>query len=836
MKTKILLLAILLFAFKGYSQTWQWTHPEPNGSLDPNSERDEAHDVEVDSLGNVYVLGDFMDTLYLNNKFRTMGDGSYLAKYDSTGKLLWYKLIAPTYTNQDNLYNQSIRATDLTVTPQGVFIIGKYLPTTYQNAYDFDCTTGNHDGNQRSFSICGFNFTSAYNETGLFITKLNTNGGVVWNKLATGQVCFNNVYKLLEETDYSPLITNDKNNNLICEFLYRYNENPELTSLSIGSGNIALPPSSNDYSLIVFKLNNSGTLQWSNYGVNLNSLNSGGNDCRSIVVDNNNDVFLYGTAHDSCLFGSQVFHTAGYSATGDNNPSTFIAKISSSGTWQFAKELFNSNQNILDYGLGNPDYLTVDNSNNVYALVNLREYSYGSNYIITGDTVSANATNTYLIKLKNNGDLIWHKGFGSTDTYANSIHFSNSSLYISGGIRNHVSFGEPWYFSNLTVVPTSPYNESDIEYFVSKANMNGDFQWTTSFSGPNSYLNGFAVKAYHSNVYTAGIFRGGITTLGNLNSTFIDPNASTDNLFFGKLKNQYIKVGAVTPTALTAGCTITIPFTSYGLTFSNNNKFKAELSDINGDFTNPIVIGSTTSTGTGSITATIPTTLSYGSGYLVRIRSLDTLKTGYNYYAYADTDYRITLLCPAPSALTNTTITASSAKLNWHIVDCAKGYRLKYKVNTASTWTTINIITNTGSYNLTGLTTNTTYQWKVATKCKPGSTAYYSKDANTHTFTTTPAGSAMADINAKQLKTSALTVYPNPANDNAVIIFKTTKAEKYSLELTDISGKQLQKINGNAIAGENKIIINVGSFAQGMYLINLTDDEHEKRILKLNKQ
>src|SRR5881227_2550203 len=101
MKTKFLLLTILFFSLKGYNQPWQWTKPEPNGvTTTQNSytdavEDDNAHDVETDALGNVYVLGDFRDSLYLNNTFKTRGNGSYLAKYDSTGILLWYKLIVP---------------------------------------------------------------------------------------------------------------------------------------------------------------------------------------------------------------------------------------------------------------------------------------------------------------------------------------------------------------------------------------------------------------------------------------------------------------------------------------------------------------------------------------------------------------------------------------------------------------------------------------------------------------------------------------------------------------------------------------------------------------------
>src|SRR5258706_11618244 len=134
MRTTILLFALLSFcSSQSFSQTWQWTHPEPNGVEvtyypDPYTiEDDKVHDVETDAAGNIYVLGNFMDTLYLSNNFITKNNGSYLAKYDSTGKLLWYKLIIPTSANpEDNGGSPYIYATDLTVNANGVYITGKY--------------------------------------------------------------------------------------------------------------------------------------------------------------------------------------------------------------------------------------------------------------------------------------------------------------------------------------------------------------------------------------------------------------------------------------------------------------------------------------------------------------------------------------------------------------------------------------------------------------------------------------------------------------------------------------------------------------------------------------
>jgi hypothetical protein len=817
MKIFYLFIATALLAcFTTNAQTWQWTHPEPNGNLDPNNEYDGAHDIEVDASGNVYVLGDYLDSLFLNNIYRATGSGSYLAKYDSTGNLLWYRLIIPAGANVNAEY---IRATDLTVTAQGVFITGKYTPPLYAEVL-------------YTYSIGSLNFTSEFNDIGYFVTKFNSNGEVVWNRLGTGQTCIDGFCYSVHNLWASPLITSDKNNNLICEFMYQ-NISPYLTSLSVGSGSIPIPPPTPTEcgAIFVFKMNNAGTLLWSNYAYNSNQVNMG-NDCNSLITDNNGNAFLYGIVSDSCAFGSNIFHTTEYIKNGNNAWSTFIAKISSSGVWQFAKDLINTN-----YSQGTAfghTFLAVDNADNLYALLNYRGNSYGSgsNAIILGDTVPTDNTNTFLLKLNNSGNFIWRKGFGTNDTYANGIHFSNNALYIAGGIRNYVNaFSKPWYFSTLTVKPTSPDYGGSMEYFVCKANINGDFQWVTSFSSPGNFMLGSAVKTFNDNVYTCGYYRGYIETLGNLNGTYNDPyGGGAQNIFFGKLKDQYIRVGAVSATQVAPGCKITIPFTSNGLTFSSGNSFIAELSDVNWDFTNPTTMGSVVSTGSGVITATIPASLPIGTtGYKIRIRSADTLATGYNYYAYADTGYTLMIACLKPTNPQVSNITSTSARLSWTPpANCAVGYQLQYKTLAATQWTTLQFAGS--NRNLTGLTPGTTYQWRVQTGCRQ-SPPIGSGNINGANFTTAAAfaGASIEDIKIRgNIK---LSVQPNPANNNAVLTMQGN-IKNADISVTDMLGKTVWM---KTLVNSNQEILPVQHFSPGTYFVKVIND-NETVVIKLIKQ
>lgn len=79
-------------------------------------------------------------------------------------------------------------------------------------------------------------------------------------------------------------------------------------------------------------------------------------------------------------------------------------------------------------------------------------------------------------------------------------------------------------------------------------------------------------------------------------------------------------------------------------------------------------------------------------------------------------------------------------------------------------------------------------------------------------------------------------LYPNPAMGNAILQFNSNKPCNYTVELVDVSGKVLKTLKGAAIAGENKVNLNVSNYTKGVYLVKLSYDENTKVIIKLSKQ
>jgi Zn-dependent metalloprotease len=88
--------------------------------------------------------------------------------------------------------------------------------------------------------------------------------------------------------------------------------------------------------------------------------------------------------------------------------------------------------------------------------------------------------------------------------------------------------------------------------------------------------------------------------------------------------------------------------------------------------------------------------------------------------------------CSAPTGLTASSITNTSATVSWSAVSGALSYNLQWKAASSGTWNTVSGLTTT-SYSLTGLTLGTTYQFQVQTVCSAGSSPY----SNTASFTTT---------------------------------------------------------------------------------------------------
>ncbi len=80
--------------------------------------------------------------------------------------------------------------------------------------------------------------------------------------------------------------------------------------------------------------------------------------------------------------------------------------------------------------------------------------------------------------------------------------------------------------------------------------------------------------------------------------------------------------------------------------------------------------------------------------------------------------------CNAPTGLSTSGITISSATANWSAVSGANSYDVDYKQSSSGSWINIASGTTSLSWNLLGMPASTSFDWRVRTNCSSGSSGY----------------------------------------------------------------------------------------------------------------
>jgi len=79
--------------------------------------------------------------------------------------------------------------------------------------------------------------------------------------------------------------------------------------------------------------------------------------------------------------------------------------------------------------------------------------------------------------------------------------------------------------------------------------------------------------------------------------------------------------------------------------------------------------------------------------------------------------YGALFVCNLPTGLNATAITSTSAVLNWTAVTGGLNYAVDYKLSSSPTWISLTASTTFSYVNLTGLTANSIYDYRVRTNC-----------------------------------------------------------------------------------------------------------------------
>jgi hypothetical protein len=145
--------------------------------------------------------------------------------------------------------------------------------------------------------------------------------------------------------------------------------------------------------------------------------------------------------------------------------------------------------------------------------------------------------------------------------------------------------------------------------------------------------------------------------------------------------------------------------------------------------------------------------------------------------------------CAVPTGLTAASITSTSATVSWTAASGANSYDVDYKTTASSTWTSAAAGTTSLSVNLSGLSSSTTYDWRVRTNCASGSSSY----ASSQFTTAAPPTGCLAAYEANETQATAAAVSTNTAISAA--IGSGTDKDWYSFTLSATSNLSISLTN-----------------------------------------
>ena len=336
--------------------------------------------LKSDAQGNTYVTGSFRDE---NNTVdfdpfagvTTLGIrvSSFVAKYNTTGALVWVKSYMGDANGLDIDRNGNIT------------VIG-----------------------ERFSNKARPNNVNIYKDA--FILHLDNNGKVLWEKLIESgskniPIDTNRLTRYLDiQTGYK--VASDDAGNLIaaCSF----GGSPDVDGVVTAKGT---------YDGLVVKYDPNGNVIWK---FNLGATGLNINSAFDAKVDKENNIIVAGSAHDMVDYnplGTPVNVTA-YN-------SIFIAKYSQSGILQWVKTIkVNATSNNVQLALDGQDNIYINGS-----------YSYPIDFGAASTLTPIGSQDVFIAKYSPEGYLLYHKSIGGKDATslnAGLVIGSDNSLYLTG--------------------------------------------------------------------------------------------------------------------------------------------------------------------------------------------------------------------------------------------------------------------------------------------------------------------------------------------------------------------------------------------------------------------
>jgi hypothetical protein len=434
-----------------------------------------ALSVYIDSLKNIYTIGQFSGRIdfnphpnfYLFIGHDTIQNNFYIQKLDSNGNYVWVRNIIGINGNtikvdyegslyitgyfmgtvdfdpDTSVYNLTSNGQEdvfiLKLDANGYFVWAKSFGGNGQDkafsmAIDKDnniYTTGDYNGNvDFDPSSAVFTMNSTHSS---FIHKMDKNGNFIWAKELSA----------IEQTSIcsSRSISLDNNGNIYTtgDFSGIIDFDPSSSSFYSPNNGIA----SNYFAL---KLDSLGVLSWVKFSKN--HVIGGSAIGLDITLDKSSNVYMTGKYHGSALIDFDPGPDTFYLPTNTSTYEIFIQKLDKNGDFQWAKALVGN-------GFNQGNSILTDTFGNVYSIGSFQDSADFDpsldTFFLTTHGVNSNY-GTYLVKLNNNGNLIYAKQLQGNSGISHGGSFVNDldgNLYLNGFFMDTVDFDPGSSIHNL---------------------------------------------------------------------------------------------------------------------------------------------------------------------------------------------------------------------------------------------------------------------------------------------------------------------------------------------------------------------------------------------------
>jgi hypothetical protein len=493
---------------------------------------DRGSAIAADTLGNVFVTGQYTNTLSLSNAGGTVvgatlpfigGTKCFIAKYSDTGRVLWAAQIAASAASGDVGYGI---ATD---SLGNVIVTGQYSAATVSIYNAGGAVVG-----------ATLPFTGGVD---CFIAKYSSIGNVVWAaRIASRAAGFDIGYAVAADPAGNVFVTGNYSSGI----LDVYNAGGTVVAVTL--------PSSSAGDAFVAKYSPTGTVEWAAHIVSTADDTGYG-----IASDTSGNVFVTGQYTTGAVTLSNATAIGGaYSSVLANSGSTdiFVAKYSSVGLVLWAARISGTGTDI---GLG----IATDASGNVYVTGLFNATVQLSNATTIGGLgftlTSGGGQDAFVAKYSSVGLVLWAAQItGTGSERGNAISTDSSGNIIITGSNSSLS---TFYNANTTTPGATLSNISLSDAFVAKYSSAGLVLWATRIANFSSE-NGLGVTTDPSgNIFVSGENNGAVTFYNSLGASGVQiPSTGTIDCFIAKYTSDgYIAIPVPASSNVLVDATYTPP-------------------------------------------------------------------------------------------------------------------------------------------------------------------------------------------------------------------------------------------------------------------------------------